>query len=402
MTPNEDQWKVATSVEEVRSTFSTQKISHNWLNGLDRPTLGQHHDRSPNRWIGTSLFEKALKGGEPLRLASWNGNLGVPARALVESISAIFGVRLVQVEETGNGNGCFIFSSEEMMLQLNISEMGRYLNVDVATSNAEIIAKSTKLFDRVIVPDNPDAGLIFTLAKGMGGYSLQRLGAAGTELERGNYNPNVLSAFDHIVQDLSSPSPCGRLVILAGQPGTGKTWLTRSLLSQARQAAFIVIPSHMVADMSGPEILPALTSAKREFPGPIVLIIEDADKVLVNRNQGDMSAISTMLNLGDGILGAVLDIRILATTNAEKLEMDPATRRPGRLCRYIQVDPLAPQVASSVYNRLTKTARTYKDPTSLAQVYLHARDAGWVAPPIADARPKMRMDILEKAPALTR
>ncbi len=388
-----DRWKVATPAT-LAKLASFGKAGHNWLNDAESPYFGGHTDLGPVAWIGLALFKQALEGGEPVRIAGWDGNLGVPSAGLLEAVEGALGVRKVMIRGGSNGNGSFTFSSEETMVNVSFMEAGRYVSVQMATSQAEIAQKADQLFSRVLLPDNPEAGLIFSLAKSMGGYSIRRLGAAGAPLERGNYNKQVLSAYDHVVADLASPSPCGRLTILSGSPGTGKTWLVRSLLSGVKTAAFVVVPPQLVPELGSPDILPALTSAKSEFNGPICLILEDADRVLVNRDKGDMSAISSMLNLGDGILGAVLDIRILATTNAEKLDMDPATRRAGRLCRYIQVDPLEPVLASGVFERLVRKPVSFQAPVSLAEVYSRAREAGWVAPPMANSRPPMLKHVL--------
>ncbi|KKK48353.1 hypothetical protein LCGC14_3145980, partial [marine sediment metagenome] len=52
-----------------------------------------------------------------------------------------------------------------------------------------------------------------------------------------------------------------------GPPGTGKTYLVRSLLAAAPKAAFILIPPHLVEELGSPEILPSLTAAKGEMDG---------------------------------------------------------------------------------------------------------------------------------------
>lgn len=811
MKPEDSRWKVVSAERPV--TFPFPKVAHEWLRGVDSPSFGNHYDTSPYSWAGLALFKKALEGGPPVRQASWEGNLGAPAAKLMEAIESALGVRPVSIRGGDNGNGSCVYSSDDTMISVSIMEAGRFIQVSIVTTNEEVVQKSTSLFNRVIVPDNPESGLVFSLTKNpMGGYQIRRLGAAGTKIERGNYNPKVLADYDHVITDLASPSPCGRLTIMSGSPGTGKcvakgtlimdatlghllpveavverhsqvmtfdfkrgvvpvtpaawvktgiktclrietkaghvleatpehplltpdgwrrldeiqpdgyiaaaasipfpqeravisdddvvllsalmaegnythnhvgftnadpeivarvsqalkpigaelrqypgqksfewrvispktpengrlsvirhfldkhgmghkkapektvpevvfrlgpeqlalflgmlwscdgsiekkqgditlgmaskvlveqvqhlllrlgikssirsktshfkgkqfhswalrviatsrkafaetiplfgekaerikglkfynnpnddlipltekvrrrllealdtyqesgkkmgdigrevwgtkyplhhvahrdhisktvleatvnatgaedlrwllkvrwekvisveavgekevydlsvpsthnflandlvahnTYLVRSMLSAVKQAAFVVVPPHLIPELGSPEILPALTGAKSEFDGPIVLILEDADRVLVDRSQGDMSAISSMLNLGDGILGAVLDIRILATTNAEQLQMDPATRRRGRLCRYIQVDPLAPPVAQAAFQRLTGKQKMYGEPTSVADVYGDARDAGWVAPPIATFRPAEKPYVL--------
>jgi ATP-dependent 26S proteasome regulatory subunit len=242
--------------------------------------------------------------------------------------------------------------------------------------------------------------MVFTLAKTMQGYQIHHIGLAGSPIERGNYSSTVLAAYDHIVTDLNAESPCGRLVVLAGDPGTGKTWLVRSLLSEAQKAAFILVPPHLVEELGSPEILPSLTAAKNEMNGPIVMVIEDADACLVPRQTnktGNINAISSLLNLGDGILGSVLDLRIIATTNAHRLEMDPAITRPGRLCKGAHVGPLPADQAAQVLYRLTGKRVAFSKQATLAEIYLQARNLGWKPPPAQNtaAEQPMRTEILE-------
>lgn len=400
MNEKTDPWKVGASVpREVNppkiADVGPQSRVSSWWDDASFPEFGKHHSQNPDQWIGIPLLQKAFAGGPPVRSVGWEGNLIVPASQLIEAIQSALKCRLVRVSDSGNGNGSFMFVNENSMLTLHLSERGRYSSI-LAVSTDEMWARqSDQLFKRCILPDNPQTGLVYTIAQGQFGYSISRLGSAGTVLERGNYAPAVLRDYDHVVTDLRGTSPCGRLIILAGAPGTGKTFIVRSLLTEVPQAAYILVPPHLVEGLSGPELLPALTGIKNEFQGPIVLIIEDADKVLVSRDRGDMDAISSMLNLGDGILGAILDIRILATTNAKELEMDPATRRKGRLCRYIEVGPISGEQASKVYNRLTGKLKEFKSETTLAEIYGDAREDGWAPPAAAvPGRPELRKEIL--------
>jgi len=366
-----------------------------WWTAAEFPDLGSYYEHDPARWIGIPLLQRAFEGGPPVRLGGWEGNLVVPSQQLLQTIEAALGTRLVRVQDGTNGNGSFWFVSETTMLIFTLAEQGRYASIKIVTVDEEVVKKSSLLLNRCVQPDDPAKGLVFALAKGMGGYQLTRLGAAGTPLERGNYMPEVIADYDHVVADLNTASPCGRLIILSGEPGTGKTFIVRSLLSAASRAAFILIPSHLVEGLSGPEILPALTGAKNEFNGPIVLIIEDADQCLVPRKSGNMNAISSLLNLGDGILGSILDVRILATTNAEKIEIDKATRRPGRLCRYMEVGTLSPAIATKALHRLTgRMPEPYSKTTTIAEVYQKARTMGWKPVEIVPARPDTKPFVL--------
>src|SRR5690606_35881131 len=83
----------------------------------------------------------------------------------------------------------------------------------------------------------------------------------------------------------------------------------------------------------------------------IVLILEDADDVLAPREQTNMAGIHSILNLTDGILGKILNVRIIATTNALAKSLDRAIIRPGRLCVHSEVGPLSQDHAQRIFER---------------------------------------------------
>jgi SpoVK/Ycf46/Vps4 family AAA+-type ATPase len=113
--------------------------------------------------------------------------------------------------------------------------------------------------------------------------------------------------------------------------------------------------------------------------GPICFIVEDGDDILVPRAADNMSAITALLNFGDGIIGALLDVKVIVTTNAKSVEMDSAILRRGRLSARVEVGPLSPDKATEVFRRLNgEDAPEITNKMILAEVYGVARDAGWV------------------------
>jgi hypothetical protein len=356
-----------------------------WWEEAAGPAFGGHASLDPGSWIGLAMTKKAIAGGPPVHVGNFEGNTSVPPQRLIETLVELVKVRPIRLAygRQGSVRG-MLFSNDESMMSLAFSDGGHYVDVDIATSRPEVFAKVAKLCAGILSqePVNSKKGYVYALAKGQFGYHLTRVGAAGTPLERDNYNPEVLASYDHIVTDLQAEAPCGRLIIMAGLPGGGKTFMVRSLLADIPKAAFIIVPPHLVAELGSPDLLPALVSAKQDgLTGPMALVIEDADKVLVERTAGDMAAISSLLNLGDGILGSVLDVRIIATTNARKIEMDEATRRKGRLCRYLDIGPLQPDQAETVLHRLTGASKRPATAVALAEVYGQARALGWTPPP---------------------
>jgi hypothetical protein len=350
-----------------------------------------HSSVNPENWHGAKWYAEALRGGPPVQSAEWDGNLVVPSQRLIDVCKEILKLNFVYLFHTPTGTTKVVLSNDQSAVMIALREKGMSAYCTMTTISEGDLQKGRQLFDRMLAPDDPRKGIVFVLATTMQGYTIRRLGLAGTPIERSNYSQQVLEDYDHVVSDFQTESPCGRLVILSGEPGTGKTYLVRSFLTEVPKAAFILIPPHIVQDLAGPDILPALTQAKDEMSGPIILVIEDADSCLVPREDGSINTISSLLNLGDGIMGSILDIRILTTTNAHKIKMDPATRREGRLCRHMQVDALSPEEATNVYQRLLPGQKaTFKEPTTLAKVYGKARREGWEPPKATPAKPEMK------------
>jgi ATP-dependent 26S proteasome regulatory subunit len=76
----------------------------------------------------------------------------------------------------------------------------------------------------------------------------------------------------------------------------------------------------------------------------------------------------------------MLDIRIIASTNAKRIELDEAVTRPGRMCRHTTIGSLPFEQAKEIYTRLTEKEPTFKKRTyTLAEVYRFARQDGWTA-----------------------
>ena len=233
-------------------------------------------------------------------------------------------------------------------------------------------------------PPLPTTSRIYTLVSDGEGYNIRNIGKTETDMEPGNYAPEAVERYHHVVECLASSKPCGRFCLFDGPPGTGKSYLIRSLISTL-DAVFVLIPTSMIGSLSGPALLPTfLTLHARKKP--IVLVLEDADMALVSRraNRGNPAALAEVLNLGDGLIGEMLDLRIIATTNAERIELDPAITRPGRMCTHLTLGELPASHLADIYNRLAESnqgvdAVQKAHAKTLAEVYRLARDTTWAA-----------------------
>lgn len=254
--------------------------------------------------------------------------------------------------------------------------------ISIMTLNKDDLVKVQTLATSNWVPVTK-VGKVFAIANIDRELTITSLGIAGIPLEKGNYAADVLKGYETVIKDMNSNTPAGRMAVLNGEPGTGKTYLVRAMLMDVPNATFLLIPPTMIPELSGPNLISLLLENRHSFSanGPTILVLEDADYCLAPRKSDNMSAISSILNMGDGIFGSLFDIRILATTNAETQEIDPAILRAGRLSARIDVDKLSSLEATNVLKRLIPDTKvSVNKRMTIAEVYKMARENGWVPP----------------------
>jgi energy-coupling factor transporter ATP-binding protein EcfA2 len=341
--------------------------------------VGAHYNVDAVSWFLPSAIRAAIGGGDEVRTYQRRGYLarGTEESAVVEKIRSLGDLRRVAriAEGEVSGRGILLASDHAMVCFVS---SGKKMAVEFVTDADDVYAALSEALDKAIIKSGSESGTISALINTDHGFRIHDIGCVGVELQRDNYAPVVLAAFDHVVEDLKVKSPCGRLTVFSGEPGSGKSFLVRALVeAMSGTASLIVVPPHLVSQLGDPSLLPALISKREEDSGPIILICEDGDECLVRRGSDNMSSVQSVLNLGDGLLGSLLDIRLLVTTNAKKLEMDAAVEREGRLCRRLDVGRLDGAQADRVLGRLVPGTTSFREPVTLARVYAKARELGW-------------------------
>ncbi len=140
-----------------------------------------------------------------------------------------------------------------------------------------------------------------------------------------NYNEDFKEIDKIILKRLNTENDKG-LVLLYGDPGTGKTNYIRRIINNVDKKRILYMPPDMATQLANPALVPFLA----EVPNS-VLIIEDAENVLLKRQGQHNQAISNILNLSDGLFGDCLNIQIVATFNTDLRNIDEALLRKGRL-----------------------------------------------------------------------
>jgi len=171
-----------------------------------------------------------------------------------------------------------------------------------------------------------------------------------SKFEAGNYAPDVAEDHRRVVKEIRSKKPNGKIAIYQGPPGTGKTYAIRNLVSEISNCNVVLIPPSMTKELGSPSFITLLLNNADEDL-PMIFILEDGDEVLRARSEGNQSAISTLLNLGDGILGSILDTRIIVTTNLDLKSFDEAVTRSGRLIALVNFDKLNSEQARNIVRK---------------------------------------------------
>ena len=199
------------------------------------------------------------------------------------------------------------------------------------------------------------------------------------------YPSDFKNTHEKILSSLNTTNSKG-LIILHGEPGTGKTTYIRHLISNTPKKKIFVSP-HMASVISDPSFISLLGDRKDS-----ILIIEDAESVLMTRDQSRNDAVSNLLNLSDGLLADCFNIQIICTFNTPLRNIDPALLRKGRLITRYEFPKLTKERAKAIAKRLGSKI-DIKEDISLADLYNHEDN---VEPQKATSRKsKIGFDVIE-------
>ena len=176
------------------------------------------------------------------------------------------------------------------------------------------------------------------------------------------YGKSFKPIHEKIIHKLNEPKSKG-LVLLHGTPGTGKTHYLKYLASKIKNKRVLFIPPFLADFITSPEMTPFLIQNAGS-----VLFIEDAEKVITDRNTGGGNGVSNILNITDGILSDILNIQIVATFNMDKKKIDEALLRKGRLIAEHKFDALPTEDSQALIDHLGFDYKTDK-PMTLTEIY---------------------------------
>lgn len=112
------------------------------------------------------------------------------------------------------------------------------------------------------------------------------------------------------------------IIILIGEPGTGKTNFIRNILHQMNKEVYLSYDGNI---LKKDDIFISFVADRNSG----AFVIEDADNLLASRKAGN-DVMSKLLNIGDGLISLGKKKLIFSTNLETTNDIDPAITRPGR------------------------------------------------------------------------
>jgi hypothetical protein len=167
-----------------------------------------------------------------------------------------------------------------------------------------------------------------------------------TKLDLGLYYNDDFSEVDQIIRKRLAQKKDKGIVLLHGLPGTGKTTYLRYLINRVKKRVLFFSPS-IAGDLMNPDFIQLLINNP-----DTVLIIEDAENVIMDRKLNPGSSVSNLLNISDGLLADFLNIQLICTFNKSLTLIDEALMRKGRLIARYEFGKLATSQAQRLSDHL--------------------------------------------------
>ena len=167
-----------------------------------------------------------------------------------------------------------------------------------------------------------------------------------------NYNDDL--PYDKMIEILNRDK--SSLMLFYGDPGTGKTTLIKKFISEMPDKEFIFMDGTLLANVQQERLMGFFLENRKA-----IYIFEDCEKILLNRDKDYNPTMSILLNLTDGIISDVLNIKIICTFNTALNNIDKALLRKGRLSLKYEFKKLDKEKTNNILNKDINKEMTLSD-----------------------------------------
>ena len=177
-----------------------------------------------------------------------------------------------------------------------------------------------------------------------------------------SYNDDFKPIYDDIVKFLDKDNRKSGVVLLNGDPGTGKTFFIRHLVNTVK-GNYVIVPAVLARHLDSPEMITFLASNRDS-----IFILEDCEDIIKSRDNAIFSGISSILNMSDGLMSDIFNGKFICTFNCDIGAIDNALLRKGRCAAMYTFNKLNKTKAKALLTELGKDVDVKED-MSHAEIY---------------------------------
>ncbi len=184
------------------------------------------------------------------------------------------------------------------------------------------------------------------IVQGRNRLELKAMEIKRTKLDIDLFYEDDFRETDEIIRQRLSKKNDKGIVLLHGLPGTGKTTYLRYLIGKIKKRVLFLSPG-VAGNLMDPEFIQMLVNNPNT-----VVVIEDAENIIMDRRHNAGSAVSNLLNISDGLLADFLNVQLICTFNNSLTLVDSALMRKGRLIAKYEFGKLSVSKAQRLSSHL--------------------------------------------------
>jgi hypothetical protein len=254
--------------------------------------------------------------------------------------------------------GTTVFKLENKVL-IKLSD--EYAEVLFSNTNYEYANSLIKAFTSFKMPEKEEPFEINIITQTSTGLDLKQLEIKPTVLDIDLYYNDDFKPVDEVIRKRLEKDNDKGIILLHGLPGTGKTTYLRHLIGSMKKKVLFISPA-VAGNLMNPEFIDLLI----DNPNAI-LIIEDAENIIMDRKFSSNSSVSNLLNISDGLLSDCLNVQIICTFNSALSMVDSALLRKGRLIAKYEFGKLSATKSQRLSNHLG-FAHSITQPMTIAEI----------------------------------